>query len=65
MAVALRIIGSNPYVLENMHYGSEYLSQLHADFVDLYGGSLSVTNFYEERRTRLIKFGLLQWETYV
>ncbi|KAH6705333.1 hypothetical protein BKA61DRAFT_581101 [Leptodontidium sp. MPI-SDFR-AT-0119] len=63
--MALRILGSNPSILDGLHYGSELLLSMHNEFIRFYGTRVSVVNFYEERKTRILKFGFLQWEEYV
>jgi len=41
------------------------LLDLHRDFVAITGDSLSVVNFYEERKIRVFQMGIIRWEKFV
>jgi hypothetical protein len=62
VAKSLYLLGSNPAVIEGLHYDALPLQNLHTEFVSSYGRSLRVINIYEERRTRFFTFGFLRWD---
>jgi hypothetical protein len=65
MARVLRLIGSNPSILEGLQYDALPLRNLHTEFMGAYGTSLKLVNFFEERPTRFLDFGFVKWEEFV
>ncbi|KAH8595298.1 hypothetical protein B0O99DRAFT_741175 [Bisporella sp. PMI_857] len=64
-AMSLRIFGSNPYILDGLQHGSQLVQSMHLNFMHYYQGKITAVNFFEERKTRLLKMGFIQWEEYV
>lgn len=65
IARVLRLIGSNPSILEGLQYDALPLRNLHTEFMGAYGTSLKLVNFFEERPTRFLDFGFVKWEEFV
>ncbi|PMD17725.1 hypothetical protein NA56DRAFT_605582, partial [Hyaloscypha hepaticicola] len=65
IARVLRLIGSNPSILEGLQYDALPLRNLHTEFMGAYGTSLKLINFFEERPTRFLDFGFMKWEEFV
>jgi len=63
IANALRPLGSNPSILEELAYDSLFLQDLHHNFASVSNG-LQVVNFFEKRKTRLFKAWVVQWDEY-
>ena len=63
IANALRPLGSNPSILEELAYDSLFLQDLHHNFASL-SNDLQVVNFFEKRKTRLFKAWVVQWDEY-
>lgn len=61
----LQPLGSNPFLLEEVAYDSLPLQDLHTDFENIVGESLKVVNFFETRKTRILKIWFYQWEEMV
>ena len=61
----MSVFGSNSLVLESLRDRAYGLKDLHSDFISTFGGRIHVVNFFEERKTCLLKFGLFRWEDYV
>ena len=61
----LQPLGSNPLLLKEVVYDALPLSDLHRDFDDATSKTLQVVNFYETRKTRILKVWFYQWEEYV
>jgi hypothetical protein len=64
-AQMLQPLGSNPSLLQEVTYDSLSLRDLHADFEDAVGNKLHVVNFFEQRKTRILKVWFIQWEEFV
>lgn len=64
-AKVLQPLGSDQSIILELAYDSAPLRDLHQDFVDASANEFRVVNFYEERRTRLIKFWVLSWNEFV
>ena len=62
---ALQPLGSNPSILGELAYDSVSLLDLHREFMDVTSDGLRVVNFFEERKTRLLKTWIVQWEKFV
>jgi hypothetical protein len=65
IARALQPLGSNPSILGGLAYDSVSLLDLHREFVAATRDGLRVVNFFEERKTRLLKAWIVQWEEFV
>ncbi|KAF2271228.1 uncharacterized protein EI97DRAFT_408568, partial [Westerdykella ornata] len=61
-ARALQPLGSNPSLLQEVEYDSLPLQDLHEEFENAVSDKLRVVNFYEQRKTRILKLWFLQWE---
>ncbi|KAF2003883.1 hypothetical protein P154DRAFT_519784 [Amniculicola lignicola CBS 123094] len=61
-ARALQPLGSNPLLLQEVVYDSLSLRDLHEGFENALSNKLQVVNFYEQRKTRILKLWFLQWE---
>jgi hypothetical protein len=48
-----------------MTYDSVHLLDLHKEFENAIGDKLQVVNFFEQRKTRLLKVWFIQWEEFV
>lgn len=46
-------------------YDSLSLLDLHEEFENVFSGKLRVVNFFEQRKTRILKLWFLQWEEWV
>ncbi|KAF2133614.1 TPR-like protein [Dothidotthia symphoricarpi CBS 119687] len=59
----LQPLGSNPLLLEEVHFDALPLHDLHRQFVNKtrHRDNLRVINFYEERPTQLLKLWFYQW----
>ena len=64
-ARALQPLGSNPLLLQEVAYHSESLLDLYREFVESSKDKLREVNFFEARKTRLIKAWFIQWEEFV
>lgn len=63
---ALQPLGSNPSILAELAYDSVSLLDLHREFIAATGNNgLRVVNFFEQRKTRLLKTWIFQWEEWV
>ncbi|KAI9775707.1 MAG: hypothetical protein M1816_005776, partial [Peltula sp. TS41687] len=60
IARALQPIGSNPSILRELAYDSVPLFDLHSQFVAVAGDSLQVVNFFEQRKTCILKLWFVQ-----
>ncbi|KAF7502924.1 hypothetical protein GJ744_004800 [Endocarpon pusillum] len=61
-ARALQPLGSNPSLLQEVAYDSLPLQDLHEEFENAIRDKLRVINFYEQRKTRVLKVWFIQWE---
>ncbi|KAI9777909.1 MAG: hypothetical protein M1816_004381 [Peltula sp. TS41687] len=61
IARALQPIGSNPSILGELAYDSISLLDLHKEFVAVTGDGLRVVNFFEERKTSVLKLWFVRW----
>ncbi|KAL8724128.1 MAG: hypothetical protein Q9166_008115, partial [cf. Caloplaca sp. 2 TL-2023] len=61
-ARALQPLGSNPSLLQDVAYDSLPLRDLHEEFENVIGDKLRVINFYEQRKTQVLKLWFIQWE---
>ncbi|KAL8905548.1 MAG: hypothetical protein Q9207_002574 [Kuettlingeria erythrocarpa] len=61
-ARALQPLGSNPSLLQEVAYDSLPLRDLHEEFENVIRDKLRVINFYEQRKTQVLKVWSLQWE---
>jgi hypothetical protein len=64
-AIFLQPLGSNPTLFVPLDYDSTQLRDLDEDFMDITGDSLSVVNFFEERKIRVFQMGFIRWDKYV
>ncbi|CAI6226687.1 unnamed protein product [Periconia digitata] len=60
----LQPLGSNPLLLGEVVYDALPLSDLHRDFENVLSENVEVINFYETRKTRILKVWFYQWEEY-
>jgi hypothetical protein len=58
-------LGSNPSLLEEVAYDSLPLLDLDEEFASAASGNLRVVNFFEQRKTRLLKVWFIQWDAFV
>src|SRR4051812_20511060 len=65
LALVLRPLRSNEYILEEIRYDSLQLQDLHEQFTDAMGLDIEVYNFFEERATCLVKLGICLWSELV
>ena len=65
VARALAPIGSSTLLLEELAYDALPLLDMHEEFVNTVGKKLRVVNFFEQRKTLLIKLWFFQWEAFV
>jgi len=65
MARILQPLGSNRPILDEVVYDSLNLLDLDRDFACLRDGDLKVVNFFEERKTCLMKVGPFKWNEFV
>jgi hypothetical protein len=65
IARALQPLGSNPSILAEVAYDSTTLLDLHRQFVAVAKDGLRVVNFFEQRKTRILKLWFIQWEEFV
>lgn len=61
----LRPLGSNRSILDEIQYDLLNLQDLHEQFTGTIGDNLRVCNFFEERPTRLVDLGFVQWSKFV
>ncbi|KAL8909884.1 MAG: hypothetical protein Q9171_004797 [Xanthocarpia ochracea] len=61
-ARALQPLGSNPSLLQEVAYDSLPLRDLHEEFENVIRDKLRVINFYEQRKTQVLKVWFIQWE---
>ena len=54
-ARALQPLGLNPSLLQEVAYDSISLLDLHEEFKNAVSDKLQVVNFYEQRKTRILK----------
>ncbi|MCJ1307315.1 hypothetical protein MMC25_000961 [Agyrium rufum] len=64
VALVLQPLGSNPSLLTEVEYDSEYLLNLQGTFETALPVDLRVVNFYEQRPTRILSFWFLSWEEF-
>ncbi|RYP91980.1 hypothetical protein DL770_001901 [Monosporascus sp. CRB-9-2] len=64
IARALQPLGSNPSILHEVAYDSLSLLDMQDDFIYAITDELQVVNFFELRKTRLLKVWFLQWEEF-
>lgn len=64
-AQMLQPLGSNPSLLQEVKYDSLPLLDLHEEFENAVGDKLQVVNFFEQRKTQMLKLWFLQWEEFV
>ncbi|KAI9765373.1 MAG: hypothetical protein M1840_007453 [Geoglossum simile] len=64
IAWALQPLGSNPLLIQEVAYDSEFLLDLHRELVGSSKDKLRVINFFEARKTRLVKCMREQSATY-
>jgi hypothetical protein len=64
-AQALRPLGSNAALLSEIKPDSDFLLDLHRDFVDRVHKDLHVFHFFERRPTRVLQLWFLPWEEIV
>ncbi|KAL9026743.1 MAG: hypothetical protein Q9196_004638 [Gyalolechia fulgens] len=62
VARALQPLGSNPSLLQEVAYDSLPLQDLHREFENATRDKLRVINFYEQRKTQVLKVWFIQWE---
>ncbi|KAJ4288935.1 hypothetical protein N0V90_011276 [Kalmusia sp. IMI 367209] len=60
----LQPLGSNPALLQEVSYDSLSLLELHEEFERAVNENLRVVNFFEQRKTRLLKVWFFQWEEF-
>lgn len=58
-------LGSNPLLLREVAYDSIALLDLQEEFENAFSNKLQVVNFFERRKTRLLKVWFVQWEAFV
>ncbi|KAK1976079.1 hypothetical protein LZ30DRAFT_324763 [Colletotrichum cereale] len=64
-AQALRPLGSNPSILADLGYDAFPLRDLHTNFVKATGTNMQIFNFFEKRRTPLLRMWFVQWQQFV
>ncbi|KAI4087290.1 MAG: hypothetical protein L6R37_008337 [Teloschistes peruensis] len=64
-ARALQPLGSNPSLLQEVAYDSLLLQDLHEEFENVIGNKLRAINFYEQRKTQILKVWFIQWEEWM
>ena len=64
-ARAIQPLGSNPFIINEVAHDSPYLRDLHRRFVLNAKIESKVVNFFEQRKTRLLKIWFQQWEEFV
>jgi hypothetical protein len=52
-------------MLAEIAYDSTPLLDLHRQFVAVAKNGLRVVNFFEQRKTRVLRLGFIQWEEFV
>ncbi|RDW59145.1 hypothetical protein BP5796_12069 [Coleophoma crateriformis] len=65
IARALKPLGSNYSIIEGLSYDSQSLLDLHGSFIDAGFDDLRVTNFFEQRRARILKIWFASWGEFV
>jgi hypothetical protein len=65
IARALQPLGSNPSMLAELAYDAMPLLDLHRQFVAVTKDGPQVVNFFEQRKTRVLKLWFIQWEKFV
>jgi hypothetical protein len=65
IAGLLQPLGSNPSILAELAYDSVSLLDLHREFVAAAGNVSCVINFFEERKTPILKLWFFQWGEFV
>lgn len=63
-AQVLYPLGSNPVMLQGLEYGSLLLHDLHRRFIEN-SSDTRIINFFEQRKVRILKLGLFQWDKLV
>ncbi|KAF2704007.1 hypothetical protein K504DRAFT_451211 [Pleomassaria siparia CBS 279.74] len=63
-ARVLRPLGSNPLLLRELTYDSVALLDIQEEFETAFSNKLQVINFFERRKTRLLKLWFVQWEAF-
>ncbi|KAF2730807.1 hypothetical protein EJ04DRAFT_30403 [Polyplosphaeria fusca] len=64
VARVLQPLGSNPLLLQEIAYDSLSLLDLDDEFENVVGGKLRVVNFFEQRKTRILKAWFIQWDEF-
>jgi len=65
IARALKPLGSNPSILDELAYDSVSLLDLHRDFMPVAEDGLRVINFFEQRKTPIWRIWFVRWEKFV
>ena len=64
LARILRPLGSNPSIVDELEYDSARLLDLHREFMTI-ADNLRVVNFFETRKTNLLKVWFFRWNKFV
>ncbi|KAE8149842.1 hypothetical protein BDV25DRAFT_130058 [Aspergillus avenaceus] len=64
LASFLRPLSSNPSILEELTYDCLFLHELHEKFVKAATKVQQIINFFEQRKTQILKVGWLSWEEF-